>query len=153
MDQVEVYIYDLSHGLARVYSPMILGTSIDAIYHTSTIIRGKEIYIDHGIKITNVQNFHSKYGQPVEKLTIGTTEIDDELLLLFIEELKNHEDQKYHAINYDLFNNNCNHFTNVLIEFLCGKTLDDRILKLPDIVLQTEQGRMLQQLIGNQQLR
>ena len=33
-DTVQVYVYDLSQGLARVYSPMLLGILIDAIYHT-----------------------------------------------------------------------------------------------------------------------
>lgn len=52
---VQVYVYDLSHGMARVYSPMILGVSIDAIYHTSVVIRNKEYYLDQGIKVNSHQ--------------------------------------------------------------------------------------------------
>lgn len=46
---VQVYVYDLSRGLARNYSRMFLGTEIEAIYHTSVVVRGKEYYLDRGI--------------------------------------------------------------------------------------------------------
>lgn len=128
-DTVQVYVYDLSQGLARVYSPMLLGILIDAIYHTSVVIRNKEYYLDQGIKVNSPPG-HTKYGTPIEVLEIGTTGVDDELLNDFINELKNHDEMKYHAINYNLFTNNCNHFTDVVIDFLCGKNLEDRNIKV-----------------------
>ena len=146
-DTVQVYVYDLSQGLARVYSPMLLGILIDAIYHTSVVIRIKEYYLDQGIKVNSPPG-HTKYGTPLEVLEIGTTGVDDELLNDFINELKNHDEMKYHAVNYNLFTNNCNHFTDVVIDFLCGKNLEDRILKLPDTVLNTPNGQLLQQMLG-----
>ena len=146
-DTVQVYVYDLSQGLARVYSPMLLGILIDAIYHTSVVIRNKEYYLDQGIKVNSPPG-HTKYGTPIEVLEIGTTGGDDELLNDFINELKNHDEMKYHAVNYNLFTNNCNHFTDVVIDFLCGKNLEDRILKLPDTVLNTPNGQLLQQMLG-----
>lgn len=146
-DTVQVYVYDLSQGLAKVYSPMLLGILIDAIYHTSVVIRNKEYYLDQGIKVNSPPG-HTKYGTPIEVLEIGTTGVDDELLNDFINELKNHDEMKYHAVNYNLFTNNCNHFTDVVIDFLCGKNLEDRILKLPDTVLNTPNGQLLQQMLG-----
>lgn len=143
---VQVYVYDLSHGLARMYSPMVLGVSIDAIYHTSVVVRNKEYYLDQGIKV-NVPG-QTKYGTPIEILEIGKTYVNDEILTDFLNDLKNHEDMKYHAMSYDLFTNNCNHFTDVLIEFLCGKNLEERILKLPEAVLNTPNGQLLQQMIS-----
>ena len=146
-DTVQVYVYDLSQGLARVYSPMLLGILIDSIYHTSVVIRNKEYYLDQGIKVNSPPG-HTKYGTPIEVLEIGTTGVDDELLNDFINELKNHDEMKYHAVNYNLFTNNFNHFTDVVIDFLCGKNLEDRILKLPDTVLNTPNGQLLQQMLG-----
>ncbi|KAG8202890.1 hypothetical protein GWM34_02522, partial [Candida africana] len=146
-DTVQVYVYDLSQGLARVYSPMLLSILIDAIYHTSVVIRNKEYYLDQGIKVNSPPGY-TKYGTPIEVLEIGTTGVDDELLNDFINELKNHDEMKYHAVNYNLFTNNCNHFTDVVIDFLCGKNLEDRILKLPDTVLNTPNGQLLQQMLG-----
>ena len=145
-DTVQVYVYDLSQGLARVYSPMLLGILIDAIYHTSVVIRNKEYYLDQGIKVNSPPG-HTKYGTPIEVLEIGTTGVDDELLNDFINELKNHDEMKYHAVNYNLFTNNCNHFTDVVIDFM-WQNLEDRILKLPDTVLNTPNGQLLQQMLG-----
>lgn len=144
---VKVYVYDLSHGMAALYSPMILGTKIDAIYHTSVVVYGNEYYIDQGIKHTP-QPGTTKYGLPKEVLDLGETFVDKEIFTEFLEELHNHDEQKYHAQSYDLFDNNCNHFTDVLIDFLVGKNLEDRILKLPQQVLDTPNGVMLRQMIG-----
>ncbi|EGW31170.1 uncharacterized protein SPAPADRAFT_63086 [Spathaspora passalidarum NRRL Y-27907] len=143
---VKVYVYDLSHGLASLYSPMILGKSIPAIYHTSVVIRNREYYLDQGIKSHSPPG-STRFGVPIEIIDMGTTSIDEDILQEFIEDLKNHEDMKYHAISYDLFRNNCNHFTDVMVEFLVGKNLEDRILKLPELVLSTGNGQLLQQII------
>lgn len=44
MSTVEVLVYDLSKGMARMFSPMFLGTQIEAIYHSSIVVYGHEIY-------------------------------------------------------------------------------------------------------------
>lgn len=144
---VKVYVYDLSHGLAAVYSPMVLGTAIDAIYHTSVVVFGKEYYIDQGIKVC-ANPGTTKYGLPKEVLDVGETYVLEDIANEFLEELRDHEDKKYHAHAYDLFDNNCNHFTDVVMEFLVGQNLDDRILKLPEQVLATPKGQMLKQMLG-----
>lgn len=41
---VQLYIYDLSNGMARTFSQMLLGRQIDAIFHTSIAIGGWEHY-------------------------------------------------------------------------------------------------------------
>ncbi|KAI5958440.1 hypothetical protein CANMA_004220 [Candida margitis] len=145
---VQVYVYDLSRGLARNYSRMFLGTEIEAIYHTSVVVRGNEYYIDRGIQTIRASSYHLKYGPPMEVIDVGETFIDDEIIKEFINDLNNREDMKYDAASYDLFTNNCNHFTDTFLEFLCDKKLDERILNLPAVVLETPAGRMLQQMIG-----
>jgi hypothetical protein len=40
--EVELYVYDLSNGLARTMSAALLGTHIDAVYHTSIVFKGIE---------------------------------------------------------------------------------------------------------------
>lgn len=144
---VTVYVYDLSHGMAAVYSPMILGHRIDAIYHTSVVVFGREFYIDQGIKVAPPGT--TKYGQPIETISMGDTELTEDIFSDFLDELRHHEDRKYDAVSYDLFNNNCNHFTDVLLEFLVGKNLEDRILKLPQTVMSLPNFPMLQQLLGS----
>lgn len=146
--KVKVYVYDLSHGLAAMYSPMILGTTIEAIYHTSVVVYEKEHYIDQGIKTCDAPAT-TKYGLPMEVLDMGETFIGPEIFYDFIDELKNHETSKYHATKYDLFDNNCNHFTDVVVDFLVGKNLEGRILDLPRQVLDTPKGQMLRLMLGN----
>ncbi|KAF7998979.1 hypothetical protein HF325_006511 [Metschnikowia pulcherrima] len=144
---VKVYVYDLSRGLASVYSPMILGTKIDAIYHTSTVVYGQEYYIDQGIKVC-AKPGTTKYGTPIEVLDMANTLIDQDTFSDFVQELMEHDEGKYHASAYDLFDNNCNHFTDVLVEFLVGRNLEDRILNLPQQVLAGPNGQLLRQMLG-----
>ena len=40
--EVQLYLYDLSRGLARSMSATFLGTQLDAIYHTSIVLQGVE---------------------------------------------------------------------------------------------------------------
>ncbi|ODV81326.1 DUF862-domain-containing protein [Suhomyces tanzawaensis NRRL Y-17324] len=144
---VKVYVYDLSHGLAAVYSPMVLGTTIEAIYHTSVVVYNKEHYINAGIQVSPPGT--TKYGLPIEVIDMGDTFIGPEIFDEFLEELRNHDHNKYHASNYDIFDNNCNHFSNTVVEFLVGRSLDDRIVTLPQKVLATPNGQMLRQMLGN----
>jgi len=39
---VELYVYDLSRGLARNMSAGLIGVQLDAIYHTSIVFEGIE---------------------------------------------------------------------------------------------------------------
>lgn len=144
---VQVYVYDLSRGLAAVYLPMVLGVQLDAIYHTSVVVWGKEYYIDQGIKVCE-QPGTTKYGTPREVMAVGETEVPQEIFDDFLDDLRNHKDQKYHALLYDLFDNNCNHFTDVVIEFLAGTNLEERILGLPQQVLNTPNGKMLKAILA-----
>ncbi|KAK6462030.1 PPPDE putative peptidase domain-containing protein [Scheffersomyces coipomensis] len=145
---VTVLVYDLSGGMAAQYSPMLLGIRLEAIYHTSVVVYGKEYFINQGIQI-NPNPGNTKYGMPMEILDKGKTFITEDIFNEFLDDLRNHDENKYHAMNYDLFNNNCNHFTDVLLDFLVGSNLDKRILNLPDQVLNTPNGQLLRQMIGN----
>lgn len=144
---VKVYVYDLSHGLAAVYAPAVLGIPLDGIYHTSTVVHGKEYYIDQGIK--EALPGRTKFGVPREVLDVGETYVTEDLLQDFLQELRSRSDNKYHASKYDLFDNNCNHFTDTVIEFLTGKNLEDRILGLPQRVLASPNGMLLRLMIGS----
>lgn len=148
---VQVYVYDLSHGLAPMLSPQLLGIQLDAIYHTSIVIYGKEYYIDQGIKVNSPPGT-TKYGTPMQIKSYGKCYITPDIFEEFLQELKSRPDMKYSAVSYDLFDNNCNHFTSVMLEFLTGLVLDDHILNLPQQVLTTPNGQLLKQLLGSNQL-
>lgn len=144
---VKVYAYDLLNGMAAVYLPMILGTHIPAIYHTSVVVYGKEYYIDQGIKCCPNPGT-TKYGTPIEIIDMGSTYITPEIFDEYIADLQVHEDQKFHAHKYDLFDNNCNHFSDTVVDFLVGKNLDEKIMSIPGVVLTSPNGNMLKSMLA-----
>ena len=40
--QVELMVYDISQGIASRFSPFLLGRTFEAIYHSGTLVFGKE---------------------------------------------------------------------------------------------------------------
>lgn len=142
---VKIYVYDISNGLASIYGPLLLGVELEAIFHTSVVVYGREYFLSQGIQVSKPGI--TKFGIPKEILEAGNTEVTPEIFDDFIEDLKNHEGKKYHASKYDLFDNNCNHFTDAVLDFLVGRHLEERILRLPQHVLNSPQGPMLRQLL------
>lgn len=69
---VDLLIYDLSGGLARQMSAALLGFQLDAIYHTSIQLNGREYVYDGNI--VSIVPGSSHLGQPMEKLHLGKTE-------------------------------------------------------------------------------
>ena len=51
--KVELYVYDLSRGMAASMSQAILGQRIDGIWHTGVVFLDKEYYYGGGIQVNN----------------------------------------------------------------------------------------------------
>ncbi|OKL58343.1 hypothetical protein UA08_06571 [Talaromyces atroroseus] len=134
---VELYVYDLSNGLARMYSMSLTGIQIDAIYHTSLVFGGVEYFFGQGIHRTVPGTTH--HGQPMEKLHMGRTELPNEVIQEYLDSLA----QIYTPESYDLFMHNCNNFTQDLAMFLVGKGIPEHIQSLPKTFLSTPLGQML----------
>lgn len=84
--EVELYVYDLSQGLARSMSAGLLGIQIDAIYHTSIVFGGVEYVYDGGIKRVTPGMTH--LGKPMEVLKLGSTELPQEVILEYLDSIK-----------------------------------------------------------------
>ncbi|KAE8162102.1 PPPDE putative peptidase domain-containing protein [Aspergillus tamarii] len=153
---VELYVYDLSKGLARQWSLPLTGTHIDAIYHTAIVLNGVEYYFGHGIQTAYPGSTH--HGQPMEKVHLGQTELPPDVISEYIESLgeiytpeASHEiplenqpqPQLIKLQSYDLFLHNCNNFTQDLAMFLLGKSIPDHIRNLPQTFLSTPFGQMI----------
>ncbi|KAJ9309882.1 hypothetical protein DTO217A2_520 [Paecilomyces variotii] len=134
---VELYVYDLSKGLARAYSLALTGVQIDAIYHTSLVFGGVEYFFGHGIQKTVPGTTH--HGQPMEVLHMGRTELPGEVIQEYINSLA----EVYTPESYDLFLHNCNNFTQDLSMFLVGKGIPEHITSLPQTFLSTPFGQMM----------
>lgn len=134
---VQLYVYDLSKGLARVMSRGLVGIQIDAVYHTSLVLGGVEYFYGAGVQTCLPGQTH--HGQPMEVINLGKTELPMDVVLSYLESLK----ELYTYENYDLFNHNCNNFTHDFSMFLLGKGIPDHITSLPSQVLNTPFGAMM----------
>jgi len=142
---VVLHLYDLSQGMAKNLSRQFLGKQIDGIWHTGIVVFGKEFYYGGGI--CKDPPSKTPYGTPMRSITLGETEIPEELFLEFLQEIS----YKFTSDKYDLFENNCNNFTDACSEFLVGEKIPNYITGLPKEVLATPMGKMIKPMIDNMQ--
>jgi len=142
---VVLHLYDLSQGMAKNLSRQFLGKQIEGIWHTGIVVFGKEFYYGGGI--CKDPPSKTPYGSPIKSIPLGETEIPEELFLEFLQEI-NH---KFSADKYDLFENNCNNFSDACAEFLIGEKIPSYITGLPKEVLATPMGKMIKPMIDNMQ--
>ncbi|KAK7745220.1 hypothetical protein SLS62_009849 [Diatrype stigma] len=135
---VHLLVYDLSNGLAKQLSMSMLGFQLDAIYHTSIELEGVEYVYDSGINTIRPGTSH--LGRPLERIHLGETQLPIEIVLEYLDSLK----QIYTPEAYDLFRHNCNNFSHDFATFLVGKGIPDHIKNMPQAVLDSPFGRMLQ---------
>jgi len=115
----------------------LLGIQIDAVYHTSLVFGGVEIFFGQGVQSCYPGSTH--HGQPMEKIKLGKTEIPMDDIMEYLDSLK----ETYTAESYDLFKHNCNNFSNDFAMFLVGRGIPDHITGLPETVLNTPFGAMM----------
>ncbi|EXJ56164.1 hypothetical protein A1O7_09095 [Cladophialophora yegresii CBS 114405] len=135
--EVQLYVYDLSRGMARQYSKMITGVQIDAIYHTAIVFNNVEYFFGQGIHRKIPGSTH--HGQPMKIVNMGKTDLPVDVVEEYIESLA----EIYTPESYDLFLHNCNNFTQDLAMFLVGESIPDEIKNLPETFLRTPMGQML----------
>ncbi|KAL2826502.1 PUL domain-containing protein [Aspergillus cavernicola] len=140
---VQLYVYDLTQGLARMYSLALTGTQMDAVYHTSLVFNNVEYYFGQGIQTSLAGSTH--HGQPMEKIHMGKTELPFEVIEEYLQSLSS----IYTPESYDLFLHNCNNFTQDLAMFLVGKSIPGHIRNLPQTFLSTPLGQILRPQIEN----
>lgn len=138
---VELKVYDLSGGLAAVLSEQLLGKKIDGIWHTGVVVGGIEYFFGQGIQQARASA--SPFGNPLETISMGHTEVPDDMVQDFLRDIS----PKFNASTYDLMQNNCNNFSDALCEFLVGKSIPSHITGLPQDVLNSPMGPMLVQML------
>ncbi|RWS08794.1 uncharacterized protein B4U79_01416 [Dinothrombium tinctorium] len=137
--EVRLYIYDLSKGFAKMFASIILGKELPGIWHTGVVVYGRE-YFFGGMGIESCNPGETILGEPDQIVNMGKTEIPYSVFLEFIFSLG---ESVFAPGKYDLFENNCNNFSNEVITFLVGKGIPREILELPNEVLSTPLGQTL----------
>ncbi|KAI1753472.1 DUF862-domain-containing protein [Xylaria castorea] len=135
---VHLLVYDLSGGLARQLSMGMLGFQLDAIYHTSIELEGTEYVYDGGINAIRPGSSH--LGRSLERIYLGNTELPLEVIIEYLDSMR----EIYTPQAYDLFRHNCNNFSNDFSTFMLGKGIPEHIANMPQAVLDSPFGRMLQ---------
>lgn len=83
---VHLLVYDLSQGLARQMSMGMLGFQLDAIYHTSIELDGREYVYDGNVVTITPGSSH--LGQPMQRLLLGKTELPMEVIEPYLDSLR-----------------------------------------------------------------
>lgn len=134
---VYLRVYDMTSGMAKVFSKQLLGIQLDGVWHTSIEVFGKEYYFHSTLK-------HEKIGTRVfgvlaDRVLLGQTDCTIESFEEFFISCSS----AWNESTYDLFENNCNNFTNWLANFLVNKNIPDYILLLPQQVKNCENFKKL----------
>lgn len=140
---VKLYIYDLSKGLARQLSPILLGKQLEGVWHTAIVIHGAE-YFFGGQGITHCPPAATLLGQPDAIVDLGNTEVPKDIFTEYVSSL---QESTYRPETYHLFEHNCNTFTSDMAQFLTGRKIPSYITDLPSDVLSTPFGQTLRPLI------
>ena len=82
---VQLYVYDLSQGLARNLSAGLLGIQIDAIYHTAIVMGGVEYTYDGGVKTVEPG---MSMGDPMEVIALGRTNLPMDIINEYLDSLR-----------------------------------------------------------------
>ncbi|KAI9362123.1 PPPDE putative peptidase domain-containing protein [Zopfochytrium polystomum] len=138
---VQLLLYDLSAGMARMLSQQLTGSLIEGIWHTSVVLYGREVYFGQGIQIDHPGA--TPHGHLVKTIDMGSTDIPEDVFWEYIEGLRG----TWTAEKYHLFDNNCNSFTREVCLFLVGKPIPSYISDLPSEFLSTPFGRQIAPLI------
>jgi hypothetical protein len=149
-DEVILHIYDLSMGMARMMSASILGTQIELIPHTGVVLRGREYFYGGGIQVLPPHQVVEHFGlAPVERKVLGRTTKTDDELRAFLRTIAH----KFTMETYDLFHNNCNHFSDECTRFLIGTSIPESISSVPGRVLATPMGAQIGAMMSGMQQR
>lgn len=125
-NSVTLLVYDISNGMAsrfRRLTNIFFGINHEGVYHTSIVVFSHEFFFSGGICYSKPET--TEFGKPIKRIPYGRTKNSPDKLHKFLTRI-------FHIFtseNYDVFNHNCNHFTNKLMNFLVFKHIPDEYLK------------------------
>uniref|UniRef100_A0A8D1XXD1 palmitoyl-protein hydrolase n=1 Tax=Sus scrofa TaxID=9823 RepID=A0A8D1XXD1_PIG len=89
-------------------------------------------------------------GPPDSVVDVGSTEVTEEI---FLEYLSSLGESLFRGEAYNLFEHNCNTFSNEVAQFLTGRKIPSYITDLPSEVLSTPFGQALRPLLDSIQIQ
>mmetsp|Transcript_157840 Transcript_157840/g.294411 ORF Transcript_157840/g.294411 Transcript_157840/m.294411 type:complete len:365 (-) Transcript_157840:20-1114(-) len=127
---VKLYLYDLTGGVAKALAPTLSSWMptedskySEGLWHSAVVVFGQEYFFNG--QCVHFQPGETGWGKPTKVLTIGHTSRQQKDLHQFVvDELK----PIFTKDSYDVLELNCNHFSNRICEFLCGRHIPDDVL-------------------------
>lgn len=141
---VQVYIYDISKGMARSLSQAFIGKQINGVWHTGIVVYGEEYYFGGMGGIESCQPGGTVLGNPDQVESLGNTQIPKEMFQSYLLQLAQ---SSFRPHDYHLLEHNCNNFSSEVAQFLTGRDIPSYITSLPEEVMSTPLGQMLRPLI------
>lgn len=83
---VELYVYDLSKGIAKQLSTTLLGIQLEAVWHTSIVMGDVEYVYDGGVQTVKPGKTH--LGPPLQTIPLGRCEIPLDVVMDYLESMK-----------------------------------------------------------------
>lgn len=125
--EVELVMYDLSAGMASwIPSVLLDGHKFDGVWHTGVRAFGVEFWYGGCIHVQKPDDV--PFGKPAKTLRLGKTLVTFRELLQFLTELTGW----FNPQSYDVMRNNCNHFSNQVMQYLLyGKELPEEVMLQP----------------------
>ena len=138
---VQLYVYDLTRGMAAQFSPMLLGTHVEGVWHTGLVVGKTEFYFSAGIKRAPAGT--TPFGVPTKVLPLGHTELPMEILEDYLEDIQ----PRFTPATYHLLHHNCNHFTHELASFLLGTGIPVDIVRQHERILNSPLGPLIRPML------
>lgn len=137
---------------------MFIGKQIDLIPHTGIVLKrgdspteAHEFFYSGGIQVLHPHRVVEVFGlAPVDRVLLGRTGKSDGELRAHLRSIAH----KYTVEKYNLFEHNCNNFSDEVSRFLLeGKGIPEYILRVPSEVQSTPMGATVAQMFGNMNAR
>eukprot|EP00405_Crypthecodinium_cohnii_P053343 CAMPEP_0206589660 /NCGR_PEP_ID=MMETSP0325_2-20121206/39071_1 /ASSEMBLY_ACC=CAM_ASM_000347 /TAXON_ID=2866 /ORGANISM="Crypthecodinium cohnii, Strain Seligo" /LENGTH=401 /DNA_ID=CAMNT_0054098293 /DNA_START=86 /DNA_END=1291 /DNA_ORIENTATION=+ len=143
MSKVTALVYDITGGMAKAMSMMLVGKQIDVVPHTGIVAFGNEYFFGAGPCVGVPRQ--SVPAQVAMEYDLGETTKTREELESYI---NSHLAKEHTQENYSLLTHNCNHYADDVAKFLMnGKGVPDWILNIANDALSTEKGSALRGMI------
>jgi len=133
---VEVYLYDLSKGAAKMTSGALIGRTLEGVWHTGIVAYGREYFFTK-CGVSSVIPGGTGLGDPDKIENIGETQLPYSVFLDYILSLG---ETKFKPGTWDLVKFNSSLFADEVSQFICGSGVPKYILDLPQELLNTPIG-------------
>lgn len=114
--EVELHVYDLSHGFLKKYSKDLVGIETPGVYHSGIVCYGFEFYFEGGIGVA--ASGRTRFGNKYKRHRLGVTKRTATEFSHWVALRAMHVNQihDYHPVRH-----NCHHFTNEALHYLVGE--------------------------------